>query len=69
MNVTQEAASKNINYMFVRSKVTQGKHDSFVIKININKQICSSLENITKHPKSIKQMNKNIQIVKEIITQ
>ena len=51
MNETREATRKSINYMFVRSKITSVKHESSVIKININKLICSSLKNITKYPK------------------
>ena len=68
MNATQEATSISINYMFVRSKVAYAKRKSSVVKININKWTCSSLENITKCTKSIKQMDKNTQIVKETIT-
>ena len=49
-----ECTSTSINYMFVKNKVTEAKHKSSLIEININKKISSKLENVAKYPKSVK---------------
>ena len=54
MKITREETSNSISYNFFKGKVTQAKHQSSAMKISINKQIHSSLENITKYPKWIK---------------